>query len=261
MSPSSFHPKFAKPVLWGLLLTISTSVQFVFCIPSHAEMLTKTPQGVSIKVDDRPLTELIKEIQSKTGIQIKAPDSMKAEKVTARIEATNEKEAVELLFRDFNHIKLSGPENEKDTFLLLGGRLEGGPIDLKSASLSKAPLGKKTGKRVNSQLLSKKLRAYKEQAKKRREEKLRQLEERKRKLEERKEYERLTGSPPPSPALNGSRTSWQSKPRGSKKKAPFRPRRKSMAKPPKNGFPDPALVQKKLELYRLKMQQSQQNQQ
>ena len=166
MSIFSFHSKFASPTLWGLLLTISTSVQFVLCIPSHAEMLTQTPHAVFIKVDNRPLPELIKEIQNKTGIQIKAPDRMKEEMVTVRIEAKNGEEAVELLLRDFNHIKLSGSENEMDRFLLLGGERKGGPIEYTSTSL--APSGKITGKKIDPAQVKSKLQAYKERIKKRR---------------------------------------------------------------------------------------------
>ncbi len=184
MRASTFHPKFAKPVLWGLLLTIFISVQFVFCIPSHAEMLTKTPKGVSIKVDDRPLPELIKEIQNKTGIHINAPDSMKEEKVTVRIEAKNGEEAVRLLLRDFNHIKLSGPENENDTFLLLGGQRKGGPLAFQTPS--KALSGTKRGKRTYPTRLKKDIQTYKEKIKKRR-------KERRRKLVETKENQKQQG--------------------------------------------------------------------
>ena len=250
MSPSSFHLKFAKPVWWGVLFVLSFGVQLLFCIPAFAEMIIKTPQGVSIKVDDRPLLELISEIENKTGFRIKAPDSMKEEKITARIEAKDWMEAVELLLQDFNHIKLSGSENEKDKFLLLGGRRVGGPIEFKSASLT--PSDKKPRKKIDPVRVRKKLKEYKERIKKR-------AEERKHKLEERQEYERLTGSPPPSPTLSGSGSQ-------SNTSTPHRNTRKRQTAPiPKNvpagGYPDASLVQQKLEQYRLKMQQKQQGQQ
>ena len=63
------------------MFVLSFGVQLLFCIPAFAEMIIKTPQGVSIKVDDRPLLELISEIENKTGFRIKAPDSMKEEKI------------------------------------------------------------------------------------------------------------------------------------------------------------------------------------
>lgn len=184
MGASSFHLKFAKPVLWGWLLALSFGVQLWLCVPAFAEMISQTPQGVSIKVDDRPLPELIKEIRSKTGIQIKAPDSMKEEKVTVRIEAQNWEEAVELLLRDFNHIKLSGPENENDTFLLLGGQRKGGPLAFQTPS--KALSGTKRGKRTDPARLKKNIQTYKEKIKKRR-------KERRRKLVETKENQKQQG--------------------------------------------------------------------
>ena len=228
--------------MWVILVTLSIGVPLLLCAPSHAEMLTQTPQGVFIKVDNRPLPELIKEIQNKTGIQIKAPDSMKEEMVTVRIEAKNGEEAVELLLRDFNHIKLSGSENEMDRFLLLGGERKGGPIEYTSASL--APSGKITGKKIDPAQVKSKLQAYKERIKKHREEKKRKLEERKHKREEMKSNQRLTGPASPPPTLSGSGSGMQSNTHAPRSTVLKRQSKSIPKKVPAGSYPDPALVQK-----------------
>ena len=114
----------SRPTAWALLLW---AVLFVFpwALPvsgKSASEIATTPDGVSIRVQQIPLSDLLRSIESESGIRFQINEALLNNSVNADIQADTWTEAVLDLLKDVNRIELWLDDDHLASVRLLGNK-------------------------------------------------------------------------------------------------------------------------------------------
>jgi len=106
-------------LFWGLMLV------FPWVLPvsgKSADGVATTSDGVSIRVNQIPLRDLLRSIESESGIRFQINESLIKDSVTADIQADTWTEAVIALLEDINRIELWEDDDHLASVRLLGNK-------------------------------------------------------------------------------------------------------------------------------------------